>query len=86
MDKSRGTTQTIMYEFPYITKYIQKVTCCSYFPLSPTFDKELNCSCCTKDVDSQKKETSYIGPEYHLAVGKDGMDDNTDADRTDTRF
>jgi hypothetical protein len=87
MDKSRGTTQTIMYELPYITKYIQKVKCCSYFPLSPTFDKELDCSCCAKDVDSQKKkDIGYIVPEYHLAIGKDGMEDNTDPDHTDTRF
>jgi hypothetical protein len=46
--------------------------------LSPTFDKELDCSCCAKDVDSQKKkEISYIVPEYHLAIGKDDMEDNT---------
>jgi hypothetical protein len=39
-----------------------------------------------KDVDSQKKkEISYIVPEYHLAIGKDDMEDNTDPDHTDTK-
>ena len=67
-----------MYEFPYVTKYIQKVKCCSYFPLSPTFDKELNCSCCSKDSNRQKDELKQPGPEYHLTVGNGNIEDQVD--------
>ncbi|KAL3863439.1 hypothetical protein ACJMK2_005195 [Sinanodonta woodiana] len=40
-----------MYEFPFITKYIKKMNCMSYFPLSPTFDKEINLNCCQKSEE-----------------------------------
>jgi hypothetical protein len=81
-------------------KYEQHFTFCIYLvmygssyiivcvvPLDLSINKELDCSCCAKDVDSQKKkEIGYIVPKYHLAIGKDGMEDNTDPDHTDTRF
>jgi hypothetical protein len=42
----------VQYEWPFFTKYIQKLRCCSYFPISPTF-KEIPIKCCgNKDKDS----------------------------------
>lgn len=41
----------VSYELPCVTRYIRKVECCSYFPLSPTFQTEINCSCRQKTTD-----------------------------------
>lgn len=70
----------VMYEYPYVTKYIKKINCCSYFPLSPTFNKELNCSCCSKENETHEPSK---GQEYHLAVGNGGAQD---LDHGDTKF
>lgn len=84
-----------MYEYPYVTKYIRKVNCCSYFPLSPTFDKEINCSCCSKQEESLKSD--HKG-EYQVTVSNGSMQDvtveklgngshqETMMDKEDTRF
>ncbi|XP_052101655.1 solute carrier family 23 member 2-like isoform X1 [Mytilus californianus] len=80
--KSGGTMKPVMYEYPYVTKYIQKINCCSYFPLSPTFDKELNCSCCSKETEASEPSKSQ---EYHLAVGNGGTQDEK-FDHVDTKF
>lgn len=37
-----------IYEYPYVTKYLRGVTCCTYVPVSPVFDKDVNCSCCCR--------------------------------------
>ncbi|CAC5404080.1 Solute carrier family 23 member 2 [Mytilus coruscus] len=58
--KSGGAMKPVMYEYPYVTKYIKKINCCSYFPLSPTFDKELNCSCCSKENGTSEPKKSRI--------------------------
>ncbi|XP_061180524.1 solute carrier family 23 member 2-like [Saccostrea echinata] len=45
---SSGSAQEltpVQYEWPYITKYIEKLKCCSYFPVSPSF-KEIPIVCC----------------------------------------
>ncbi|XP_063434881.1 solute carrier family 23 member 2-like isoform X2 [Mytilus trossulus] len=80
--KSGGAMKPVMYEYPYVTKYIKKITCCSYFPLSPTFNKELNCSCCSKENETPEPSKSQ---EYHLAVGNGGMQDEQ-FDHGDTKF
>ncbi|XP_060587640.1 solute carrier family 23 member 2-like [Ruditapes philippinarum] len=38
-----------IYEYPYVTKYLRQVKCCTYIPVSPVFNKEITaiCSCCS---------------------------------------
>ncbi|KAK3601384.1 hypothetical protein CHS0354_037699 [Potamilus streckersoni] len=38
-------------EFPYVTRYLRKINCLSYFPLSPTFYKEINLNCCQRSEE-----------------------------------
>lgn len=67
-----------MYEFPYITKYLRKVTCFSYVPFSPTFDKEITCSCCTccgnedknqEDLPLEIKSNNYVEKDHMVIDG-----------------
>ncbi|KAK3601377.1 hypothetical protein CHS0354_037692 [Potamilus streckersoni] len=37
-----------IYEFPFITRYLRMIDCMSYFPLSPTFNKEISFNCCQR--------------------------------------
>ncbi|KAK3095707.1 hypothetical protein FSP39_017881 [Pinctada imbricata] len=48
----------VQYEIPFITSVLRKVKCCSYVPVSPTFDKVINCPC-SKD----SKEEYTVGDE-----------------------
>ncbi|XP_046335036.2 solute carrier family 23 member 2-like [Haliotis rufescens] len=36
------------YRLPYITRFMDRVRCCSFFPLSPTFNKEVTCQRCDR--------------------------------------
>ncbi|XP_046548498.1 solute carrier family 23 member 2-like [Haliotis rubra] len=36
------------YRLPYVTRFIERLHCCSFFPLSPTFDKEPTCWRCDR--------------------------------------
>ncbi|XP_071091112.1 solute carrier family 23 member 2-like [Haliotis cracherodii] len=36
------------YRLPYVSTFIDRLRCCSYFPVSPTFDKEITCKQCHK--------------------------------------
>lgn len=77
-DSTKQNTKRVMYEFPFVTKYMKKVNCCSYFPLSPTFDKEMNCSCCSKDNNKDRKEKKDKQHNYHLSVGNGSIEDQAD--------
>ncbi|KAK3105755.1 hypothetical protein FSP39_004949 [Pinctada imbricata] len=46
-----------LYEYPIVTRYIRKINVCSYFPLSPTFNKTIDCKCC------QRKDREYSLPD-----------------------
>ncbi|XP_060600865.1 solute carrier family 23 member 2-like, partial [Ruditapes philippinarum] len=52
---------TEIYKYPYVTKFIKQVKCCSYIPISPTFDKEVRCSCCYPKVENDYFETDEKG-------------------------
>lgn len=47
----KSSISEVSYELPFVTTYIRKLVCCSYFPISPTFNKEINCSCRRKSTD-----------------------------------
>ncbi|XP_067657087.1 solute carrier family 23 member 2-like [Haliotis asinina] len=36
------------YGLPYVTSFIERLGCCSFFPLSPTYDKEITCTRCDR--------------------------------------
>ena len=67
-----------IYEFPYVMKYIRRIKCCSYVPISPTFHMELKslaCNCCkntqsadTNQTDQFDSTTTRI-PEKEAAKG-----------------
>ncbi|KAL3863440.1 hypothetical protein ACJMK2_005196 [Sinanodonta woodiana] len=46
-----------IYELPFITRYLRKINCMSYFPLSPTFNKDINLNCC--QVSSKPDVSRY---------------------------
>ncbi|KAL3863438.1 hypothetical protein ACJMK2_005194 [Sinanodonta woodiana] len=47
------------YELPFITRYLIKINCFSYFPLSPTFYKEIKLNCCQKSDKSNALKQAY---------------------------
>ncbi|XP_050398846.1 solute carrier family 23 member 2 [Patella vulgata] len=49
-----------IYELPFITKYLRKIKCCFYVPLSPTFDKEFTCNCCVKSKEQSPNQELYV--------------------------
>ena len=60
-----------VYKFPYITKILERVKCCSYIPVSPTFDKEIKSSCCKGQMDEEKKkedESGNSGYDNHVVM------------------
>ena len=44
-----------------MTKILERVKCCSYIPVSPTFDKEIKCSCCKAREEEKKKKEDESG-------------------------
>lgn len=54
----------VQYEWPFFTKYIKKLNCCSYFPISPTFEG-IPVKCCGS------KDRRYDMEEETKAENKD---------------
>ncbi|XP_053407071.1 solute carrier family 23 member 2-like isoform X2 [Mercenaria mercenaria] len=48
-----------MYEYPFVTKYLRRIHCCTYIPVSPAFNKkiEVNCCSCCHNTESQNDMT-----------------------------
>ncbi|XP_062567788.1 solute carrier family 23 member 2-like [Saccostrea cucullata] len=54
-DSSSESDQTL-YSFPFLTKYLDKVTCCRYCPLSPTFTSPRSrCGTEKYDINTKRK-------------------------------
>ncbi|XP_022311362.1 solute carrier family 23 member 2-like isoform X1 [Crassostrea virginica] len=53
-DSSERTRKRVQYNMPFVTKIIKKIRCCVYFPISPTFSKNI-LDCCRRE----KKQKAY---------------------------
>ncbi|KAL4231904.1 hypothetical protein ACF0H5_009480 [Mactra antiquata] len=63
MNSSTNKNQSLqVYEYPYITKHIRRIQCCSYVPVSPTFNKEIaaTCDCCKSKRRENVHSTGHV--------------------------
>ncbi|KAK3096274.1 hypothetical protein FSP39_025188 [Pinctada imbricata] len=61
-----------LYEYPVVTRYIRKINMCSYFPLSPTFNKNIDCKCCVrKDRKYSLSDPSMEAFEHSVTISED---------------
>lgn len=68
-----------IYEFPYVTKYMRRVKCCSYVPILPTFDKEIkvNCNCCKRTELNEKTSHSNFAYDNDIVVSEENSQDTS---------
>lgn len=49
-----------VYEYPHVTKYIRRVKCCSYVPVSPSFSKEVIIKCPCSSVKNRNNINGVV--------------------------
>ncbi|XP_048744998.2 solute carrier family 23 member 2-like isoform X1 [Ostrea edulis] len=59
LDSSALRRKTVQYNLPLVTTFIQRMKCCAYFPISPTFNKSYK-NCCTKSKKQKTYELSDV--------------------------
>ncbi|XP_060604590.1 solute carrier family 23 member 2-like isoform X2 [Ruditapes philippinarum] len=75
--ETADSTALQMYEYPYVTKYLRKINCCTYIPVSPVFNKniEFNCSCCHRN--KKQENITEVGYDNKAAFDEDSTAENS---------